>query len=571
VNDPDETMRLPIVELGSEPNGTSARGAFVQKDTIIPPKNPMSHPTITADAASIRLEPTVFSAIRRYRVIVLAVAILGMVAGIAYSAKQPKVYRAEANVTVPLPASSPAASADPGQYLDGQVLVMQSQSVAQRAADIANSKLGSNTLEPSNFDGSSSSLKVNPPATATPGGYGASIVAVSFQGPSAEIAQAGLSAVLQAFDEAESDAIKAQAKATIAGINEAIRQSTSPDQRAALLTQREQAIVNEQTDLVVRTPTAAVGPTTRVNGHLALYGGIGFVLGILVGAALAYALAIRRPSINGPEDPAVVYGVPLIAETPAFKTGDGLPPVYAKPHSAVAEGFRFAAGSVERICAARGTPLSLAFVSPLARPGNSAVVANLALSIAQSGMRLLVVDASAADDGVTAWLLPGVPITAGFEQALGGQRALADFLQASTFNETVAVLGSDPSAPRLMTGAARSSAVRALLANAWASFDIVLIDSPGVLQAADTADLVSAADAAIIVVNPHDLIANHLETARWLRASGSNVIGYLYNRGRMRSHGTHGKRYGDGPASRGGSFEPHWGVETSDGGSGRPS
>jgi hypothetical protein len=300
VNDPDQTMRLPVVEVSSESNGTSSRQAFPPRDTIIPaedtivpPKDTIrSRSTIAADVDPLRSEPTVFGAIRQYRVLVLAMAILCMVVAVAYSLHQPKIYQVEANVTVPLPASS-QPTADPGQYLDSQVLLLQSQGVAEKAADIANRELGSNVLAASDFYGNHSSMAVVPPTTATPGGYGASIVAVSFKGASPQIAQAGINAVLQAFDEAVSDAIRAQANATIAGIDNAISGSTSPAQTATLETQRTQTLVNEQTDLA-QTPTAAVGPTTRANGHWALDGAIGLVAGILVGAALAYVLALRR-------------------------------------------------------------------------------------------------------------------------------------------------------------------------------------------------------------------------------------------------------------------------------------
>ena len=42
-------------------------------------------------------------------------------------------------------------AADPGQYLDSQVLLLQSQGVAQRAASIANDTLGGNILTPADF------------------------------------------------------------------------------------------------------------------------------------------------------------------------------------------------------------------------------------------------------------------------------------------------------------------------------------------------------------------------------------------------------------------------------------
>ena len=159
--------------------------------------------------------------------------------------------------------------------------------------------------------------------------------------------------MLQAYDKARSDAITAQANATVAGIDKAINQSKNATEQAAFETQRTQVLVNEQTDLA-QTPTASVAPATRVSGNWALVGAVGLVAGLLVGAALAYVLVLRRRKIAGRQDPAVIYGVPMIAEIPAFK-GDLLP-VADDAHSAAAEAFRFAAVSVERVRAARGTP-----------------------------------------------------------------------------------------------------------------------------------------------------------------------------------------------------------------------
>ena len=537
MNDPDQTMGLPVVELSGEPNGTSPRTTLPPRDTIIPPKdipakNAAKAPAAIASADPYRFEPTVFGAVRRYIVLVLAVGILAMLVAAAYAVTQPKVYQAGANLTVPLPGS---ASADPGQYLDSQVLLLQSQGVAQRAASIANSQLGSNTLNASDFAGKSSLLTVSPPATATPGGYGASIVAVSFNGSSPEIAQVGLNAVLQAFDEANANSITGQADATIAGINKAIDQSTSSGQRAALVAQETQTLINEQTDLA-RTPTAAFVPTTRANGHWAVNAVIGLVAGLVVGAALAYALAVRRRTIASRQDASAIYGVPMIAETPVFQVTDGVQPMASR--SAVAEAFRFAAGSVERACASRGMPLSLAFVSPRASSGKSVAVASLALAMAERGIRLLVVDAGTTGGGVTAQLLPQTPVTRGFEQVLRGGLTLADCTQFSPLNDAIAVLGAAPATPGPVMGPARSRAVRALLAEAKPSFDIVIIDAPALLEVADAAELADAADAAIIVVSSDDRIPDHLEMVNWLRSTTSYVVGYLYNRAQMRSQGS---------------------------------
>jgi Mrp family chromosome partitioning ATPase len=500
---------------------------------------------VAADGAEpFRFEPTVFGAVRRYRVLVLVVAVFAMMTAVGYSLIQPKVYQTSADVTVPLPVSSPVVQAAPSQYLDSQVLLLQSQGVAKQAAALADRQLGGDRLDASAFSGPGSSLLVDPPTMAAPGSYGANIVSVSFRGPSAEIAQVGLSAVLQAFREAISAATTAQADATIAGINQAISQTGSSAQRASLEAQRGQTVVDERTNLA-RLPTAAVEPTTRANGHWARNGGIGLAVGIMAGAALAFGLASRRRGIAGRQDPAAIYGVPMIAETPAFKAGkawrskqapgEGLLPMAADPDSAVAEAFRFAAVAVERVCAANFRP-SLAFVSPLTGAGKTTIVANLALAMAEGGARLLAVDADAAPDGLTARLLPGIPIVGDLEQVLDGKRALADCIKTSPFDHAVAVLGSSPAAPRQTLGAARSRAVAALLAEAKASFDVVLIDGPALLQVADAAELVSTADAAVIVVNPNERIPDHLEMAERLKPIRPDVVGYWYNRAPARSY-----------------------------------
>jgi hypothetical protein len=159
----------------------------------------MSHNSTSASADPFRFEPTVVSAMRRYRVMVIAVAVLVTAAAIGYTLKQPKTYRGEASVTVPQQASSQTQQSNPGQYLDSQVLLLQSQVVARRAAIIANSVLGSHLLATSDFFGPSSTLEVIPPTTTTPGGYGATIVGVSFAWPNARIAQVGTNAVLRAY------------------------------------------------------------------------------------------------------------------------------------------------------------------------------------------------------------------------------------------------------------------------------------------------------------------------------------------------------------------------------------
>ena len=499
---------------------------------------------IAASIEPSRSEPTVFGAVRRYRTMVLAVAVVAMAAGIAYTLVRGPTYHATASLTVALPATQ--QNQNSAQYLDSEVLILQSQDVARRAAGIANGALGSNHLTTRNFYGDSSSLVITPPEAAAQGVYGASIITVAFTAPSPRTAQVGADAALQAYGEARSANITAQADATIAGIDKAIANS-SQAQKAALQSQRTQTIADEQMDLA-NQPTVkwAIAPTSPVSSGWRRTAVIGLVIGIVVGAGLAYARASLRRRFAHPQDPAALYGAPLFGEIPVLKAkktsrSDKVPagdllPMDADPQSAVAEAFRFAAGSVERVRAERGPRLSLAFVSPLRGGGKSTVVANLALAIAEGGTKVLVVDADTADGDLTARLLGAATTADGFEQVLTGQRALDDCVQPSAFNGAVAVLGSGPAAQRRVTGAALSKAAAVVIAQAKASFDVVLIDSPALLQVADATELVEASDAAIIVLSPDDLIRDHLEMANRLKLMGSNVVGYIYNQAPMPAH-----------------------------------
>jgi Mrp family chromosome partitioning ATPase len=538
-----------------------------------------SPPAANPGAEPFRFEPTVFGAMGRYRILVLAVALITTLAAVGYALIQPKTYRAQAYVTMPQHAPPQGQQPDAGQYLDSQVLLLQSEDVAQRAAAIANGTLHSRSLAVDNFFGDGSSLKVTPPTTAAPGTYGATVISVSYTGSSAQIAQVAANAVLQAYNEARSAIIRRQDNAVVAGIGRAIENvdgqlasigkqvsaassSTSPNaqslqqqllaqraaltsQRTALANQQAQAIVSEQVDLAQQPSVQTAGqPVTQTRHKWAEEGVTGLVIGVLIGSALAFALAKRRRIIADRQDPSVIYGVPLIGEIPTFdarkirhlngKAVSGLLPMTTDPQSAVAETFRFAAGVVERIRITRGPRLSLAFVSSRTGRGRSMVVANLGLAIAEGGTRVLVLDADAARADLTARLLPSAQIAGGFEQVLAGERALADCIQPCSFNNAVAVLPSGVSPRRRVTGAARSAAVAALLAEAKASFDTVLIDSPPMLVVAD-ATAVEAADGAIVVIGPNELVQDHREMTQRLKLLGSDVVGYIYNRPPMQT------------------------------------
>lgn len=486
-----------------------------------------------------RFEPTVFGAVRRYRVMVLIISFLVAAAALAYSLVQAEVYRASATVTVPQSAS--AQSEAPDQYFDSQVLLLQSQRVADRAARIANTTLNGTMLSPADFSGQASALLITPPEHATPGSFGSSIVAISFTWPDAMVAQAGVNAALQAFDEVRSAEIATQGAASVAAVERAIRDARTKGQQADLLKQRAQTLLNLQVDLATH-PTIGWAPEPQVpiNGNSKRSGAIGLVAGLALAAGLAYARARRHRCVEGPDDPGAIYDAPLIGDIPPTpnrivpgrtEASDPLP-VARDPDSPAAEAFRFTAGSVERIRVGRDRHLVVAFVSAGSESDRSTVVANIALAVAESGTPVLAVDADTGEGGLTGLLLPGSRPADGFGQVVSGRCAVSDCVESSPLNSAVAVLPVGYARARQPSGVPYPEAVAKLIAEAKESFELVLIDSPGLLHAAAAVDLVHDSDAAVLVLGPGEPVDDHVTVADRLDQVDSDVVGYIYRRER---------------------------------------
>lgn len=480
-----------------------------------------------------RFEPTVFGAVRRYPIMVLVIAVLTAAAAVGYSMLQPEVFRAYATVTVPQTTLAQSESRD--QYFDSQVLLLQSQDVAERAAHIANVALKDNLLSVRDFTGEAKSLEITPPQPSSPGGFGSSVVALTFTWPSATVAQAGANAVLEAFDQARSAAIAAQGVADIKAVERAILDARTSGQLSDLQNQRTHTLVNLQLDLASHpTVVRADEPQLPVNGNSKRAGAIGLLAGFVLGAALAFLRAGRRRSLEGRLDAGAIYDAPLIADIPSAGKNRILSaatdplPMAADPQSSAAEAFRFTAGSVQRIRAARDDQLAVVFVS--AGPGvdRSTVVANVALAVAESGTPVLAVDADSAEAALTGLLLPGTAPAVGFEQVVAGCHPISDCIEPSPLNADITVLRAGPVRAKPTTGMAYAEAVEKLIAEAKASFEVVLIDCPPLLRVANAVDLVQDSDAAVVVLGPGESVQDHLTMVERLGQVDSSPVGYVF-------------------------------------------
>jgi succinoglycan biosynthesis transport protein ExoP len=128
--------------------------------------------------------------------------------------------------------------------------------------------------------------------------------------------------------------------------------------------------------------------------------------------------------------------------------------------------------------------------------GKSTIVANLAVVIAQSGMRVLVVDCDLRQP--TIHKIFNVPNQRGLTDILVGEKPLSEVTSHSTYNR-VLVVTSGPLPPNA-TELLGSSQMADLVEEMKEEYDVVLIDTPALSSVADAAGLVPCVDDVILVV-----------------------------------------------------------------------
>ena len=291
-------------------------------------------------------------------------------------------------------------------------------------------------------------------------------------------------------------------------------------------------------------PRAPYKPDTKNNSL------IGMLAGICLGAAFIIARQRVDKTIQQPGDTAAYLNIPELGIIPAGKVelarlepaAQGVARVRKKMElvtwqfkpSTIADGFR--ATLVSILFATRSETRTKVFVLTSGSPGEgkSTVTSNLAIAIAEMGQTVLVIDADLRrprqheifsvnnDQGLSNILLEKS------KSSLNGDRSLGGCIRETSI-PGLFVLPSGPgtfASTNLLYGAHLS----ALLKYVRSHFDVVLIDTPPMLQMADARVVAGLADATVLVIR-----ANHttrdaaIATNRLFQQDGSNVLGTILN------------------------------------------
>ena len=172
---------------------------------------------------------------------------------------------------------------------------------------------------------------------------------------------------------------------------------------------------------------------------------------------------------------------------------------------------------------------SVLVTSSMPGEGKSTTAANLAIVLAESGVRVLLVDADLRRPRVDQ--LFGLERSVGLTTVLTGRIDLADAVQQVSQSSDLSVLtaGALPPNPSELLS---SAAMERLLTEMNQQFDVVIIDSPPVVGVSDPSGLATLVSGVLLVVSAdgrthRDQFAQALENLRFVQAK---LFGLVLNR-----------------------------------------
>ncbi|MDB5352377.1 MAG: capsular exopolysaccharide biosynthesis protein [Planctomycetota bacterium] len=287
--------------------------------------------------------------------------------------------------------------------------------------------------------------------------------------------------------------------------------------------------------------------TSPVRASATLVLGVALVVGLTLGMGAALVAEQLDPRLRSVEEIRQVVSLAvlgLIPQLPArgLATLGGLGLLgHALPRSPVAEGFRVVRTNLDLRRRRRPSQVILV-TSPVPGDGKTTTASNLAISLAQAGRRVLLIDADLRRPRLNA--IHGLPREPGLTQILGGQLPIHQGVQATAVpNLDLVCAGSEvPNPAELLT----SPFLGEFLKAARETYEEVIIDSPPLLTVADAAILGGLADGILMVVRAAAVRRQDaVRSIELLSAIGTPALGIVIN-GANRQQGGYGYGYGYG-------------------------
>lgn len=478
------------------------------------PVLPASSATAAGGGQAARAElarPTVLQAVLRYPVTALLVVGLCLAAGVGVLIALPPQPTGEALVVVEDPLGRTAEGSVAARYTQDQAALIGSRVVAEPASALLNRRLGADERMTAGQVAAATTVEASLKGNS---------VHIGFTAPTAEVAAAGASAVVEAYEQVLEEQTLARTAATLAEIDSAIAQvdqqlAAAPPvadvaalrgERARLQTVRTDAVLAPHGSHGVKAVAVASEPSTPWIRTAIRDLGVALTLGVALAGALAYLRAARRMPMSSPGEPCQVLSAPLLAEVSLPRRGG---PSSGSPGSTTS-----LPGGVQAATAfllARN-PRAIVAAVVAARSGDGAadVATGLAVFAHQHGRRTALLDVSVDEP-------PRL-----IEVSADTSGAPRSWEHGDLEARLPDLADREP--------AAAWCALPQLADSLRRDFGFVVLVLPSVAEFRAAAAMLAAADVTVPVIAHGTPLAAVEQLADVLSLSGAHVGGYVYTR-----------------------------------------
>lgn len=276
----------------------------------------------------------------------------------------------------------------------------------------------------------------------------------------------------------------------------------------------------------------ALKPKTATNTVCGFF--IGFVL-----ALLAFLVSeLLDYTIKSPDEIPLRLGKNVICTIPQAEKKDGTKDnsearricFFSDGHwgSAVSEAFKILRTNIEFTVPGKKQARIMMFTSALPGEGKSTIITNLAISICESGKKVLLIDCDLRKPFLHKFL--SVDNFKGLVSVLAGSCTIQEVVHKNIINANLDLISSGPIPPN-PTELLMTSSFKQLLAELSNDYEYIFIDAPPTLNMADSTIIGHLADATIFVITAGktriDLIKRSI---RQMHQTKIEVAGILLNR-----------------------------------------
>ncbi len=286
---------------------------------------------------------------------------------------------------------------------------------------------------------------------------------------------------------------------------------------------------------VISPPAAAV----QIQPKLTIIETIALAFGALAGIALACLVDVADKAFRSPEDISGELGLPVLAHIPTMlrpkrrradeeTEGRGIDETVYTFHDSKgrgAEAYR-AVRTALYFDGRREEHRVVQVTSPEVADGKTTLAANLAVSVAKSGKRVLLIDADLRHSRIHK--LFGLEAENGLARVLEGKARLDEAIHDTVVeNLWIAPCGNRVDNPADLLTAHRFSEIIDVVRE---QYDMVILDSPPLLAVTDPAAIAPRVDTVVLVTRLKKSARKTAARAREILGSlGANIIGVVVN------------------------------------------